>query len=59
MPALIFPIVGGTQSYDWEKLGHDSQAAQYALGGIPGFQLDENKPYAEVSLYLSLCTYSE
>ncbi|KAF8508669.1 mannos-6-phosphate isomerase [Hysterangium stoloniferum] len=48
MTAPVFLIIGGTQSYDWGKLGRDSKAAQYALGGIPGFQVDENKPYAEL-----------
>lgn len=46
----VFSVIGGTQSYDWGKIGGDSKAAQYAKAGIPDFQLDESKPYAEVSI---------
>lgn len=44
----VFKIIPGIQSYDWGKKGSDSLAAQLAEEGIPGFQIDENKPYAEV-----------
>lgn len=37
-----------TQSYDWGKLGSESKVAAYALSN-EGFQVDNNKPYAEVS----------
>lgn len=46
--ASVFPIVAGTQSYDWGRVGLDSKAAQYALNSIPDFKLEETKPYAEV-----------
>ncbi|KAF8478284.1 mannose-6-phosphate isomerase [Gautieria morchelliformis] len=46
--ASVFPIAAGTQSYDWGKVGRASKAAQYAASGVPGFTLDERKPYAEL-----------
>ncbi|KAF8590294.1 mannos-6-phosphate isomerase [Ramaria rubella] len=46
--AAVFPVAAGTQSYDWGQVGLQSKAAQYALGGIPDFELDEAKPYAEL-----------
>lgn len=49
MLGVVFPVIGGTQSYDWGKLGSDSKAAQYASAGIPNFHVEESKPYAEVS----------
>ncbi|HEV7738083.1 MAG TPA: type I phosphomannose isomerase catalytic subunit [Chlamydiales bacterium] len=46
----ILPISGGVQSYDWGKLGSTSKAAQYAAKDLPGFTIDERKPYAEVRI---------
>lgn len=46
----VFQLSAAVQSYDWGKLGSDSKAAQYAA--VTGFQVDESKPYAEVSLAL-------
>ncbi|KAF8495596.1 mannose-6-phosphate isomerase [Gautieria morchelliformis] len=46
--ASVFPIAAGTQSYDWGKVRRASKAAQYAASGVPGFTLDEAKPYAEL-----------
>lgn len=46
----VFEIYGAAQSYDWGTLGKNgSKVAQFAKP-IPGFQYDENKPYAEVRL---------
>lgn len=36
-------------SYEWGKIGKSSKVAQYAKVASPGFNLDENAPYAEVS----------
>lgn len=43
--ASAFPLACGVQSYEWGKIGSASKAAQY---GPPGFEIDEEKPYAEV-----------
>lgn len=51
----VFPIVATTQQYDWGKVGLASKVAQFAQSSqAPDFVLDENAPYAEVSLYLSI-----
>jgi len=52
MVSAVIPLAAGTQSYDWGKVGLESKAAQYATMGIPGFKLDESKPYAEVSYFI-------
>lgn len=44
----VFKIAPGIQSYDWGKKGSSSLAAQLAEESVPDFQVDENKPYAEV-----------
>ncbi|KAJ9110640.1 hypothetical protein QFC19_001469 [Naganishia cerealis] len=38
----------GVQSYDWGKKGSDSLAAQLAAVCVEQFQVDEDKPYAEL-----------
>ena len=46
----VFKILPTTQKYDWGKIGLSSKVAQYAAAcKLPGFTLDENAPYAEVS----------
>lgn len=50
----ILALQAYTQSYDWGKLGSDSKAASYARVATPGFEIDEGKPYAEVSSPLLL-----
>ena len=46
----VFKIIPTTQKYDWGKIGSSSKVAQYASASkLPGFTLDENTPYAEVS----------
>ena len=46
----VFKIIPTTQKYDWGKIGLSSKVAQYATAAkLPGFTLDENAPYAEVS----------
>jgi hypothetical protein len=49
MSAPVFKLVPGCQSYDWGKRGQASLAAQLASKSVPGFKVDESKPYAEVS----------
>ena len=45
----VFKIIPTTQKYDWGKKGSSSKVAQFAAASkIPGFQLDESAPYAEV-----------
>jgi len=44
-----FLLQAFAQCYDWGKLGKSSKVAQYAKVASPGFDLDENRPYAEVS----------
>ena len=49
MTAPVFKIIPTTQQYDWGKFGLSSKVAQFAAASkIPGFELDENTPYAEV-----------
>lgn len=50
----VFKIAPGIQSYDWGKKGSSSLAAQLAEESVPDFQVDENKPYAEVCRPLTL-----
>ncbi|TFK16813.1 mannose-6-phosphate isomerase [Coprinopsis marcescibilis] len=45
----VFKIVPTTQQYDWGKHGRNSKVAQFAeASGVPGFVIDESKPYAEL-----------
>ena len=47
----VFKIVPTVQQYDWGKVGTSSKVAVYAQSaGISDFQVDESKPYAEVSV---------
>ena len=48
---MSFEIAGAVQSYEWGALGPKSKVAHYAKG-LPDFQYDEKKPYAEVRLQL-------
>lgn len=45
--SAAFQLACGVQSYEWGKVGRASKAAQYG-SAMPGFELDETKPYAEV-----------
>ena len=48
--SAVFKLIPTTQKYDWGKIGLSSKVAQYAAAcKLPGFMLDENSPYAEVS----------
>ena len=50
MTVPVFPVIPTTQKYDWGKIGLSSKVAQFANAArAPGFTLDENAPYAEVS----------
>ena len=44
----IFAITPGVQSYEWGKRGSDSLTAQLAGVCVEGFEVDEDKTYAEV-----------
>ncbi|GAA6016305.1 hypothetical protein JCM10207_000463 [Rhodosporidiobolus poonsookiae] len=44
----VFEIVSGAQSYDWGKLGKDGSKVSHFAQGLPNFEYDENKPYAEL-----------
>lgn len=46
----MFKLIPGIQSYDWGKLGENSKAAKFAQVSIPNFVIENDKPYAEVSL---------
>jgi hypothetical protein len=46
----IFKVTPGLQSYEWGKKGSASLAAQLAEECVEGFEVDEEKAYAEVSL---------
>ncbi|WRT70942.1 mannose-6-phosphate isomerase [Kwoniella shivajii] len=48
MPGGVFKISPGVQSYDWGKKGSASLAAQFAQTSVKGFQIDDNKTYAEL-----------
>lgn len=45
----IFAITPGVQSYEWGKQGSDSLTAQLAQVCVEGFEVDDDKTYAEVS----------
>lgn len=51
MTAPVFHLIPATKSYPWGKKGRSSLAAQLAEGaGIPDFEIDESKHYAEVRM---------
>jgi mannose-6-phosphate isomerase len=52
--APVFKIVPGLQSYAWGKKGSSSLAAQLGSRSIPDYEIDDEKPYAEVCLGLQL-----
>lgn len=41
-------LVACVQNYDWGKLGKDSEVAQLIVANNPDYEIDENKPYAEL-----------
>jgi mannose-6-phosphate isomerase len=49
MTITVFKIVPTIQQYDWGKLGKNSKVSQFAESSVPGFTLDDTKPYAEVN----------
>ncbi|KAG6824732.1 hypothetical protein H0H92_005994 [Tricholoma furcatifolium] len=45
----IFKLAPTTQQYDWGKQGSSAKVAQFAAASqLPGFIIDESKPYAEL-----------
>ncbi|KAI5818633.1 mannose-6-phosphate isomerase [Pyronema omphalodes] len=49
LPVPLFQLQCGANSYDWGKIGHDSAAARFAAATeSSGFQIESNKPYAEL-----------
>ena len=52
MVAQVFSLIPTVQQYDWGKIGLESKVAQFANASkATDFELDENKPYAEVSAF--------
>ncbi|KAJ3517813.1 hypothetical protein NMY22_g13882 [Coprinellus aureogranulatus] len=48
-PLKVFKVIPTTQSYDWGKRGRDAKVAAFAEASkIPGFEVQEDKPYAEL-----------
>ncbi|KAJ3526360.1 hypothetical protein NMY22_g10195 [Coprinellus aureogranulatus] len=48
-PLKVFKVIPTTQSYDWGKHGRNAKVAAFAEASkIPGFTVEEDKPYAEV-----------
>ncbi|WWC92563.1 mannose-6-phosphate isomerase, class I [Kwoniella dendrophila CBS 6074] len=48
MTGSVFKLSPGVQSYDWGKKGSASLAAQFGKTCVEGFEIDENKTYAEL-----------
>ena len=48
MSTGIFKLAPGIQDYAWGKKGSASLAARLAAVSVPGFQIDDEKTYAEV-----------
>ncbi|WVO18557.1 mannose-6-phosphate isomerase [Cryptococcus depauperatus] len=48
MADSVFKVIPGVQSYAWGKKGTLSLAAQFGSICIPGFEIDDNKTYAEL-----------
>ncbi|GAA5956886.1 hypothetical protein JCM3765_006630 [Sporobolomyces pararoseus] len=46
--SAVFELVCGAQSYDWGKLGKDGSKVSHFAQGLPNFQYDQEKPYAEL-----------
>ncbi|KAG2012231.1 mannose-6-phosphate isomerase [Coprinopsis cinerea AmutBmut pab1-1] len=47
--AHVFKIIPTIQQYDWGKRGNDAKVAQLAAASkIPGFEVEKDKPYAEL-----------
>jgi len=47
--APVFKIAPGVQDYAWGKKGSSSLTAQFGKVSVDGFEIDEDKTYAEVS----------
>jgi hypothetical protein len=50
----VFSLQAYMQNYDWVKLGLTSKAAVCARVATPGFEIDEETPYAGASHHLIL-----
>ncbi|GAA5879774.1 hypothetical protein JCM16303_004171 [Sporobolomyces ruberrimus] len=46
--STVFELVCGAQSYDWGKLGKDGSKVSHFAQGLPNFEYDAEKPYAEL-----------
>lgn len=44
----------GVNSYDWGKVGKESAAARFAAATAEDFSIHDDKPYAEVGIYIYL-----
>ena len=45
----MFELSCASLNYAWGKVGEDSEVAKLLQSADPSFQLDANKPYAEVN----------
>jgi mannose-6-phosphate isomerase len=59
MQVPLIRLQCGANSYDWGKKGSDSAAAKFAAATpTDDFSIQEDKPYAEVYIYITdLATY--
>ncbi|PFH44954.1 hypothetical protein AMATHDRAFT_78110 [Amanita thiersii Skay4041] len=47
--SAVFKVTPTTQEYDWGRVGGTSKVAQFAAASaIPGFAIDDARPYAEL-----------
>lgn len=55
--AGVLPIQGKIQTYAWGKPGHHSEVARLHAGADDSFTIDEQTPYAEVSIFPGVSLY--
>ena len=49
----MFQLSCSSLNYAWGKVGEDSEVAKLLQSADPEFKLEPDKPYAEVSKFLS------
>jgi mannose-6-phosphate isomerase len=56
LPVPLIQLQCGVNSYEWGKKGNSSRAAQFAAASLDqnDFKIEDEKPYAEVSLSWAL-----
>jgi mannose-6-phosphate isomerase len=50
MQVPLIRLQCGVNSYEWGKVGHESAAAKYGAATPGACTIEDEKPYAEVSL---------